>query len=272
MLPRRFSSLLLEIEHVNKSYWDDKQQVHFPVFSDVMISINENQFVSILGPSGCGKSTLLSMIAGLEETTEGTIKLNREPISGPGPDRGMVFQQPSLLPWLNVKENILFPIKKRFKKKEAEEQAAYFLQLVQLDKFQHHYIHELSGGMQQRVAIARALAMNPKILLMDEPFAALDEQTRENLQDKLLAIWQKKKQTILFVTHSIKEALILSDRVIVMGTNPGRIISDVNINLSRPRKREDEQIIILEKKIRKLLKNEVNKALKDAWSNEIQNA
>lgn len=248
------------MKNVGKSF--DNQ---FEVFSNLDLTIEENQFVSLLGPSGCGKSTLLSMVAGLEPVTEGTIELDQQRIKKAGPDRGMVFQQPSLFPWLNVKENVMFPLKK---KKDAEERAEQFLKMVHLSRFQESYTHELSGGMQQRVAIARALAMDPKVLLMDEPFGALDEQTRHILHEELMKIWQDTQKTILFVTHSIQEAIKLSDRVVVMGTRPGRIIADFPIDIPRPRKRDDERVIALEKKVMGLLEGEINKVLKEELSHE----
>ncbi|TGB04000.1 ABC transporter ATP-binding protein [Halobacillus salinus] len=252
--------MFLQVKGVGKAFDND-----FEVFSDLDLSIQENQFVSLLGPSGCGKSTLLSMVAGLESVTEGTIELDQQQITKAGPDRGMVFQQPSLFPWLNVKENVMFPLKK---KKGAEELAEHFLKMVHLSRFQESYTHELSGGMQQRVAIARALAMDPKVLLMDEPFGALDEQTRHILHEELMKIWQETQKTILFVTHSIQEAIKLSDRVVVMGTRPGRIIADFNIDLPRPRQRDDEEVIALEKKVMNLLEGEINKVLKEELSHE----
>lgn len=259
--------LFLEVNNVAKSF-ADKDRESFEVFSNIDLAINENQFVSLLGPSGCGKSTLLSMVAGLESVTEGTIRLDGQNIVKAGPDRGMVFQQPSLFPWLNVKENVMFPLKQNIPKQEASERADHFLKMVHLSRFKDHYTHELSGGMQQRVAIARALAMDPKVLLMDEPFGALDEQTRHILHKELMKIWQETQKTILFVTHSIQEAIKLSDRVVVMGTRPGRIIADFQVDLPRPRRRDDEQVIALERKVMDLLESEIDKVLKEELSHE----
>lgn len=256
------------MENVGKTF-NAHEEESFEVFSGIDLNIEENQFVSLLGPSGCGKSTLLSMVAGLEQVTSGAIKLEGDSISKAGPDRGMVFQQPSLFPWLNVKENVLFPLKGHWSKTEAEGRADRFLKMVHLSRFKKNYTHELSGGMQQRVAIARALAMDPKILLMDEPFGALDEQTRHILHEELMKIWQETQKTILFVTHSIQEAIKLSDRVIVMGTRPGRIIADFKIDLPRPRKRDDEKVIQLERKVMDLLEGEINKVLKEELSHEV---
>ncbi|MGP4060883.1 ABC transporter ATP-binding protein [Halobacillus sp. H74] len=259
--------MFLELNNVGKTFNGGGEE-SFEVFSDIDLGIEENQFVSLLGPSGCGKSTLLSMVAGLEEVTSGSIVLEGETIKKAGPDRGMVFQQPSLFPWLNVKENVLFPLKSSWPKKEAEERVDRFLQMVHLSRFKKNYTHELSGGMQQRVAIARALAMDPKVLLMDEPFGALDEQTRHILHDELMKIWQETQKTILFVTHSIQEAIKLSDRVVVMGTRPGKVIADFKIDLPRPRRREDPDVIELERKVMNLLETEINKVLKEELSHE----
>ncbi|MBP1948310.1 ABC transporter ATP-binding protein [Virgibacillus litoralis] len=262
--------MFLELNHVGKTFADQEQQSSFDVFSDIDINVSENEFVSILGPSGCGKSTLLSMIAGLESATSGSILLQEKEIKQAGRERGMVFQQPSLFPWLNVRDNITFPLKGIMSKKEANERADHYLKMVHLSRFKNSFIYELSGGMQQRVAIARALAMDPKVLLMDEPFGALDEQTRHILQDELIKIWQETQKTILFVTHSIQEAIKLSDRVIVMGTRPGRVISDFKVDIPRPRKREDQAVIEHEKKVMDLLEGEIKKVLEEELSNEIQ--
>ncbi|ASK64368.1 nitrate/sulfonate/bicarbonate ABC transporter ATP-binding protein [Virgibacillus phasianinus] len=258
------------MNQIGKTFIDRDQQSSFEVFSNINLDVSENQFVSILGPSGCGKSTLLSMVAGLESATEGSITLQDKEIKQAGPDRGMVFQQPSLFPWLNVTGNITFPLKGRIGKKEAEARADQFLKMVHLSRFKNSFIYELSGGMQQRVAIARALAMDPQVLLMDEPFGALDEQTRHILQDELIKIWQETQKTILFVTHSIQEAIKLSDRVVVMGTRPGRIITDFTIDLPRPRQRDDSKVMELENRVMDLLEDEINKVLKEELSNEIQ--
>lgn len=260
--------MFVQMNHVGKTFNSLDQRSALEVFSDIDLTISENQFVSILGPSGCGKSTLLSMVAGLENITAGSILLQDEEIKKPGPERGMVFQQPSLFPWLNVRDNVTFPLKGRMGKKEANKRADHFLQMVHLSHFKDNFIYELSGGMQQRVAIARALAMDPKVLLMDEPFGALDEQTRHILHDELIKIWQETKKTILFVTHSIHEAIKLSDRVVVMGTRPGCILADITVDLPRPRKREDHSVIAIEKKVMSLLESEIDKVLKEELSNE----
>ena len=253
--------MFLTINDVNKEYVN--QNVVNQVLSNINVTINEGEFVSILGPSGCGKSTLLSMVAGLNKPTSGEIILQGNPITKPGKDRGMVFQQPALFPWMSVEENVMFPIRKEMTKTKAKEVANQFLKMVQLSNYTQHSPHELSGGMQQRVAIARALAMNPAVLLMDEPFGALDEQTRSRLHVELEKIWLDTKKTILFVTHSIQESIKLSDRILVMGTRPGVILEDIKVDLPRPRNDVREQSIELEKSILALLEKEIEKVVKE---------
>ncbi len=200
------------------------------------ISIKAGEFVCILGPSGCGKSTLLNSIAGYVEPTTGEVTVDGEIVDGPSPDRGMVFQQYSLLPWKTVYENVAFgPKMAGHSRTEAGSIANTFLGLVGLKKFGSRYPSELSGGMQQRVGIARALANYPSVLLMDEPFGALDAQTRLMMQESLLEIWQKFGITVVFVTHDVDEAVFLADRVLIMSAAPGRIIEDLKVNLPRPR-------------------------------------
>ena len=200
------------------------------------IKIKAGEFVCILGPSGCGKSTLLNAIAGYVEPTTGSVTVDGEAVKGPGPDRGMVFQQYSLLPWKTVYENVAFgPRMAGHTRTEAGSTANTFLELVGLKKFGNRYPAELSGGMQQRVGIARALANYPSVLLMDEPFGALDAQTRLMMQESLLDIWRKFGTTVVFVTHDVDEAVFLADRVLIMSAAPGRIIEDVKVGLERPR-------------------------------------
>ena len=203
------------------------------------ITIEAGEFVCILGPSGCGKSTLLNAIAGYVEPSTGEVRIDGEPVRGPGPDRGMVFQQYSLLPWKTVYENVAFgPRMAGHSRTESGSTANTFLELVGLKKFGDRYPAELSGGMQQRVGIARALANYPSVLLMDEPFGALDAQTRLMMQESLLEIWRKFGTTVVFVTHDVDEAVFLADRVLIMSAAPGRIIEDLRVNLPRPRSTE----------------------------------
>ena len=258
---------MIQIKGLNKQYTNSDQQP-ISILHDIGVEIPKGQFVSILGPSGCGKSTLLSIVAGLTQATSGEILISGQKVTKPGNDRGMVFQQAALFPWLNAMENVMFPLKNMMAKKEAWEHANRYLKMVQLSNYQEHYPHELSGGMQQRVAIARALAMDPEILLMDEPFGALDEQTRSRLHDQLENIWLENHKTILFVTHSISESIKLSDRVIVMGTKPGSIIQDITIDLPRPRQHYKQEMIAIEEKIIGFLKNEIDKVVREELADE----
>jgi NitT/TauT family transport system ATP-binding protein len=225
----------LSIEGVSKKFKTDNQVVH--ALDNVSLTIREGEFVCLLGPSGCGKSTLLNMVAGLDFPNDGTIYADGQPIKGPSRERSMMFQENALFPWLNVKGNILFSLafKDGLNKKEREEVADFYIELVGLTKFSRACIHELSGGMKQRVALARALAPNPKVLLMDEPFAALDAMTREQLYTEMQSLWAKRKKTILFVTHNVREAVCLGDRVVLFSPHPGRIREEFQIDLPRPR-------------------------------------
>jgi len=200
------------------------------------LAVADNDFITVLGPSGCGKSTLLRIVAGLDEPTEGRVLLDDQPIAGPGADRGMVFQSYTLFPWLTVRENICFGLReKNMPPAQQHEIAARFIHEVGLTGFEAHYPKQLSGGMQQRVALARALANDPKILLLDEPFGALDNQTRALMQELLLSIWELHKKTVLFVTHDIDEAIFMANRCAVFSARPGRIKNELRIDLPYPR-------------------------------------
>jgi ABC-type nitrate/sulfonate/bicarbonate transport system ATPase subunit len=200
------------------------------------LGIEDNDFLCILGPSGCGKSTLLRIVAGLEAAGTGRVLLDGQPVERPGPDRGMVFQSYTLFPWLTVAENIAFGLRERgVPRSERREIVAAYVAKIGLAGFEAHYPKQLSGGMQQRTAIARALANDPEILLLDEPFGALDNQTRALMQELLLGIWERERKTVLFVTHDIEEAIFLASRVIVMTARPGRIKADVAVDLPHPR-------------------------------------
>ena len=199
-------------------------------------AVQKKEFVAVLGPSGCGKSTLLRIVSGLLRPTSGRVTLNGEPITGPRPDVGIVFQKPVLLPWKTVIENVLVPIRAlRLSIKQYEKRARELLRLVGLEDFANHYPHELSGGMQQRVGIARGLIHDPPMLLMDEPFAALDAMTRESMSAELQSIWMETDKAVLFITHSIPEAVFLADRVLVFSDRPAKVVDIVDINLPRPR-------------------------------------
>lgn len=259
--------MFIEIQQINKVYTDKDNQDN-TVLRDINLEIPKGQFVSILGPSGCGKSTLLSMIAGLTSATSGDIIVDDKKVLKPGKDRGMVFQEAALFPWMNVTENVVFPLRKEMNKKQAAERARHFLQMVQLSNYASHYPHELSGGMQQRVSIARSLAMDPAVLLMDEPFGALDEQTRSRLHGQLETIWIDTQKTIVFVTHSISESIKLSDRIVVMGTRPGTIIADISVDIARPREQHKQQVAALEDQIMGLLKTEIDKVIDEELAYE----
>ncbi|MCM3586083.1 ABC transporter ATP-binding protein [Mesobacillus maritimus] len=262
--------MFIEIKNIQKQFID-KENKPITVLKDINLEVQKGEFVSILGPSGCGKSTLLSIVAGLTKANSGEVIVNETQVRKPGKDRGMVFQQAALFPWLNVLENVTFPLKKEMSKKDANEQAKKYLQMVQLSNYLHHYPHELSGGMQQRVAIARALAMNPDTLLMDEPFGALDEQTRSRLHGQLETIWTETKKTILFVTHSISESIKLSDRIIVMGTKPGTILQDIRVDLPRPREQYKKEMLEIEEHIMGYLKKEIDKVVSEELANASNN-
>jgi NitT/TauT family transport system ATP-binding protein len=204
------------------------------------LSIRKNEFVSIIGPSGCGKTTLLKIIDGLIPYDSGEITIDGKQITGPGPDRAVVFQSFALLPWRTVLANVEFSLELRqLSKAERTKTARDYLQRVGLSEFENHYPHELSGGMQQRAGLARALAVNPSILLMDEPFGAVDAQTRQLLQEELLNLWQRERKTVIFITHSMDEAVYLSDRVVVMTPRPGRVAEVLDVPLPRPRVSEE---------------------------------
>src|SRR5580658_2467652 len=203
---------------------------------ETSFDVHRREFICIIGPSGCGKSTIIRIVAGLEEATTGEIVVDGHSVAGPGHDRGMVFQGYTLFPWRTVKQNVMFGLKMRGKNKNAAEtEARQWLDMVGLSKFENAYPHELSGGMKQRVAIARALANEPRILLMDEPFGALDALTRCKMQSYLMQIWRKVEVTVLFITHDLEEACFLADRIVVMGTNPGRVLEVIENPMPRPR-------------------------------------
>jgi NitT/TauT family transport system ATP-binding protein len=225
---------IIEIERLSKEFELNGARIH--ALRDVNLTIHKGEFVCLIGASGCGKSTLLRIVAGFETATSGAAKMWGKPIAEPGPDRGMVFQDYALFPWLTVRDNIAFgPTERARPRSEVRDKVESFIDIVGLRKFADAYPHQLSGGMKQRVAIARVLANDAELVLMDEPFGALDALTRERLQEELLDIWQRTGLTVIFVTHSIEEAIYLSDRVVVMTPSPGKIESDNRVELARPR-------------------------------------
>jgi NitT/TauT family transport system ATP-binding protein len=227
----------LEARDIRLDYLLPRSDARLVALDGVNLTVMDGEFVSIVGPSGCGKTTFLSVVDGLIAASAGHILVDREVVTGPGPDRAVVFQDASLLPWRTVLGNVVYGLECiGVARREAKERASHFIQLIGLSGFEQHYPHELSGGMQQRVNLARALVMDPKILLMDEPFASLDAQTREVMQEELLRIWVQARKTVLFVTHQIDEAIYLSDRVAVFSGRPGRVKETIPIEIPRPRK------------------------------------
>lgn len=251
----------LVVKNVNKTF--DSAQGKVEALKDVSLTVNEGEFVCLVGPSGCGKSTLLNLVAGLDRPDSGEILVEDTPVTGPGRDRMVMFQEHALFPWLDVLGNVLFGLnlKPNLTDPERKEVAKFYLHLVGLEKFEHAAIHELSGGMRQRVALARSLAPNPRILLMDETFGALDALTREQLYGEIQQIWEKRKKTILFVTHNIREAVCLGDRVILFSPHPGRIVKEFNIDLPRQRDINDPALTSHASEITSFLKNQFGRAV-----------
>ena len=230
---------MIAIERLSKTFKTQRGTSHLAL-AEISLTIADGEFVSILGPSGCGKSTLLYIVGGFVPPSEGTVAVDGRPVTGPGPDRGPVFQEFALFPWKTVLGNVMYgPLERGMGKAAAEAKARELIALVHLKGYENFYPKELSGGMKQRVAIARTLAYGPNILLMDEPFGALDAHTRTGMQNELLEIWERDRKTVLFVTHSVEEAVFLSDRVVVLTRAPGRIKETVKVRLNRPRRRAD---------------------------------
>ena len=260
-LPRKDGPVLepasppvLQVRGVSKRF--NTKRSDTLALSGINLDVAEGEFVCVVGPSGCGKSTLLNVVAGFEAPDEGEVLTSGIPIRGAGPDRVVVFQEAALFPWMNVRANIEFGLKLAgVTKQERRDRASEYLKLVGLEPFERAFVHELSGGMKQRVQIARSLAVDPRILLMDEPFAALDAQTRDVLQEELQSIWQRTGKTILFITHNVREAVLLADRVIVMSPSPGRIKREITIGLEHPRSPDSHAVVDLSADIREELRN-----------------
>ncbi|MGZ3430159.1 MAG: ABC transporter ATP-binding protein [Polyangia bacterium] len=259
---------MIALESVSKHFTSRRGTHH--ALQDVSLTVEEGQFVCLLGPSGCGKSTLLNLIAGLERADTGRVLLDGKAITAPGPERSVMFQDSALFPWLTARKNVDFGLELAGFRDAAERAARTetFLKKVHLWRFRDAYVHELSGGMRQRVALARALAPDPRVLLMDEPFAALDAQTRDVLHVELTEIWRATKKTVVFVTHNVREAVRLGDRVVLMATRPGRVKLDETISLARPRITESD-VAYYVGRIMKELRTEVEKVMReeidDAW-------
>jgi len=255
------------VENVSKSFITKTDKIH--TLHNINVEFHKGEFVCILGPSGCGKSTLLNIIAGLEPATTGRVICNGNEVKEAGPDRVVMFQEAALFPWLKVIDNVEFGMKLAgIPKAERREKAEKYLKMVHLSRFQNCFIHELSGGMRQRVALARALTLDSEVLLMDEPFAALDSQTKSILQVELQQIWLETKKNIIFVTHNVEEAVLLADRVIVMAANPGVIKKEFAIQLARPRQPDNVDLAYLAADIMRELKEEVEKVAKAEFDND----
>jgi len=251
----------LQIDHLTKHYWLERDDRNVLALSDVSFSVADGEFMAIVGPSGCGKTSMLNIVAGLLPYEDGDVIIDGKRVDGPGIDRAVVFQHASLLPWRTIAGNVRYgmELQRRFDAATMKERADHFIKLVGLTGFERHYPSELSGGMQQRVNLARALAADPAVLLMDEPFAALDAQTREFMQAELLKIWSKAKKTVLFITHQINEAIYLADRVVVMSARPGRVKDVFQVPFPRPRSlslKRDSRFLELEDAVWKLIEEE----------------
>ena len=272
----------LEAQGIRVEYYQPRTETRLTALDDVNLHVMDGEFVSIVGPSGCGKTTFLSVVDGLTPATGGRILIDGKVVTRPGSDRAVVFQDASLLPWRTVLGNVLYGLEcQGINSHQARERAQHFIEMVGLGGFENHYSHELSGGMQQRVNLARALAVDPQILLMDEPFASLDAQTREVMQEELLNIWRQAKKTVLFVTHQINEAIYLSDRVIVFTARPGTVKQTVAIDIERPRKlavKRGPRFLALEDHVWDLIENEVKKtmltdrSIRDAKADRVRDA
>lgn len=246
---------LLQISNVSRRFVTNRHDTL--AVDNVTIDIKKGEFICVVGPSGCGKSTLLNMIAGLDRPSDGSMVFDGHPIKGAGAERVVVFQEPALYPWLNVRANVEFGLKmKGVNRGERRDIVDKYLELVNLTRFEKAFVHELSGGMKQRAQLARALAVEPQMLLMDEPFAALDAQTRDVLQMELQEIWARTGSTIFFITHNVREAAVLANRVLVMTPSPGKIKSEVVVPLQRPRSPETHAVVDFAAEIRAALQNE----------------
>lgn len=246
---------------LQKSYFDIRRKEEVIAISGLDLDIADNEFVTILGPSGCGKTSFLNIVAGFERETGGTLQLDGVPIIRPGPDRGVVFQEYALFPWLTVEGNVEFGLReRRVPMTERRERTRRQIAAVGLHGFQKRYPHELSGGMRQRVALARVLVNDPKILLMDEPFAALDAQTRTLMQEELLNVWSRDRRSVIFITHNIEEAILLGDRVFMMTARPGRIKETITVDIPRPRDVTSEPFNAIRRRVAALMEDESRRA------------
>ena len=255
----------LEAIGLRHEYYQPRTGGRLLALDNVNLKVDEGEFVTIVGPSGCGKTTFINLADGLLRPTAGRLLIDGNPVTGPGTDRGMVFQDSCLMPWRTVLKNVIFGLEcQGLDNAEGEARARQFIKLVGLEGFEDHYPHELSGGMQQRCNLARALTVDPEILIMDEPFAALDAQTREIMQLELLRIWREAGKTVLFITHQINEAIYLADRVIVFGARPGRVKQTIKIDIARPRPlavKREKKFLEYEDQLWNLIEEEVKKTM-----------
>ena len=257
----------LQLKAVSRSF--KTAQGPFVALANIDLEVREGEFLCVVGPSGCGKSTLLSLVAGHDHPTAGEVWTDGEPVREPGPDRMVIFQEHALFPWLTVRQNVEFgPRMLGLPRREWHDRCDYYLRLVHLSKFESSYIHQLSGGMKQRVALARALAAEPNLLLMDEPFAALDAQTRDLLHDELERIWSETGKTVVFVTHNVREAVRLGDRIILMTFRPGRVKSEFRVTLPRPRSLEDPAVALAARQVLAELREEIDMAFEEEYVHE----
>lgn len=256
---------MLELKKVGKTYPNTIKRT----LKDIDLTVEDGEFICIVGPSGCGKTTLLNLVAGLEQPTKGEILLDGEPITGPGADRVVMFQDAALYPWLNVLENVMLGMEFiGVPKEERQSRAEHYLKLVHLLEFQKYPIHQLSGGMRQRVSLARALSMDSKLLLMDEPFSALDKQTTNMLRAELEQIWLETHKTVLFVTHSVEEAVYFADRIVVLSENPGQIKEIMPCSLKRPRKIDEEEFLHVRQKLLESVQKEAVKIAREEYDKD----
>jgi NitT/TauT family transport system ATP-binding protein len=254
-------AIKIRIEHLSKAFPNPRTGQVIPAVHDLNIDIHAGEFLCVLGPSGCGKTTLLNCLAGFIQADEGALLKDGHPIDGPAPDRGMVFQEYGLFPWFTVEQNILFgPRMRGLPRARLQEIGRRYVELVNLRGFERHYPFELSGGMKQRVSLARALANDPEVLLMDEPFGALDAQTREAMQEELLRIWERDRKTCVFITHSIAEAVYLADRVVVLSARPGRVKRVITVDIPRLRDRSSEAFFERYREADAVLREEIARA------------
>lgn len=261
--------MYLQLNSISKVFCETKKET----LQDISLEVEKGEFICIVGPSGCGKSTLLNLVAGLDTPTTGTIILDGQPVTGPGADRVVMFQEAALYPWLNVIENVMFGLEAAgYPKQKQLEIAEKYLKLVQLWNYRDYPIHQISGGIKQRTALARALALDSKVLLMDEPFSALDKQTINILRAELEAIWEKTKKTILYVTHSVEEAIYFADRVVVLAENPGCIKEIIPISFSRPRDIEAPEFVALRRQILNQVSLSARKSIANEFDLEVDQA